>query len=192
MNAGTTISDKEAVLASQQAALLDELTTRLIQVQNELGQKSLTIREQEADRIVKNHVLAGSAMGLVPLPLFDLVALSGTQYNMLEQLCEHYAVDCDKQKIRSSLIAILGGSIPTLALLGAGSAFKFVPGIGTLGGNASLTVLGGVITYALGQSFVKHFSTGGTLDDVNAKRMSKSVQTNLNKYRGLLKRKNRD
>ncbi|CAA6809570.1 MAG: Unknown protein [uncultured Thiotrichaceae bacterium] len=163
--------DSGANLSSQQSVLLDKLSSRLVHVQGELGSKDLTIRDQEADRIVKNHVLAGSAMGLVPLPLFDLVALSGTQHNMLEQLCEHYGVDAGHQRIRAALIAVLSGSAPTLALIGIGSSFKFIPGIGTLGGNATLTVLGGAVTYAVGQSFSKHFSQGGTLDDVNADKL---------------------
>ncbi|MGB3916303.1 DUF697 domain-containing protein [Thiothrix litoralis] len=172
MNTETiTLVDGEAVLSRQQAALLDELTTRLSHMQDELSTKNRAIREQEADRIVNNHVLAGSALGLVPLPLFDLVALSGTQHNMLEQLCQHYGVAFDRHKVRAVLLAVLGGSLPTLALLGMGSAFKFVPGIGTLGGNASLTLLGGAITYAVGQSFIKHFRAGGTLDDVNANKL---------------------
>lgn len=186
MNVEVMAADTDATLASQQSALLDELTTRLVHVQMELGMKDLELREQEAERIVKNHVLAGSAMGLVPLPLFDLVALSGTQHNMLEQLCQHYGVDFDQHKIRSALIAVLGGSVPTLALAGAGSAFKFVPGIGTLGGNAGLTLLGGAITYAVGQSFVKHFSTGGTLDDVRARKLGVFFSRELKRGRQLI------
>lgn len=171
MNANAVI-DTETTLSSQQAALLDELTVRLAHVQTDLDMKNLTIRDQEANRIVKNHVLAGSAMGLVPLPLFDLVALSGTQHNMMEQLCQHYGVDYDRHKLRSVLIAMIGGSVPTLTLVGAGSALKFVPGVGTLGGNATLTLLGGAITYAVGQSFIRHFSAGGSLEDANAKKLS--------------------
>ncbi|MEZ5454015.1 MAG: DUF697 domain-containing protein [Thiothrix sp.] len=189
MNAETITVDTEATLASQQSALLDELTTRLVHVQTELGMKDLALREREADRIVKNHVLAGSAMGLVPLPLFDLVALSGTQHNMLEQLCQHYGVDFDHHNIRAALVAVLGGSVPTLAIAGAGSAFKFVPGIGTLGGNASLTLLGGAITYAVGQSFVKHFSAGGTLDDVRAKKVGSLFCKELKRGKRLIREK---
>lgn len=160
-------ADSAASLSAQQTALLDELTNRLVDVQSELGLKDLTIRDQEADRIVKNYVLAGSAMGLVPLPLFDLIALSGTQHHMLQQLCEHYGVDASHQRTRAVLIAVLSGSAPTLALISAGSAFKFFPGVGTLAGSAGLTVLGGAVTHALGQSFIRHFSQGGTLSDIN-------------------------
>ncbi len=169
----------EDVLSSQQAVLLDELTTRLSHTQTELDMKAQTIQEQEANSIVTKHVLAGSAMGLVPLPLFDLVALTGTQHNMLDLLSDHYGVEFDSNKAKSALIALLGGSVPTLTLLGLGSASKLIPGIGTLGGNASLTLLGGATTYATGQSFIKHFSTGGTWNDFDANKLSSFFRKEL-------------
>lgn len=187
MNTESVTVIKEESLVSQQASLLDQLTTRLSHVQCELDAKNLTIHDQEAHRIVKNHVLAGSAMGLVPLPLFDLVALSGTQHNMLEQLCEHYGVDFDNHKIRSALLALLGGSLPTLTLLGLSSSAKLIPGIGSLAGNASLTVLGGGITYATGHTFSKHFKAGGTLDDVNVSRMKQFFKQEFNKGKQFLR-----
>jgi uncharacterized protein (DUF697 family) len=188
MNTETMTIEAEAALSCQQAALLDELTARLGHVQAELGLKNLTIRVQDADGIVKNHTLVGSAMGLAPLPLFDLAALSGLQYNMLEQLCQHYGVEFDSHKIRAALLAVLGGSTPTLALVGMGSAFKFVPGIGTLWGSASLTLLGGAITYAVGQSFIKHFSTGGTLDDVNTRKLASFCRKELKQGKQFIQR----
>lgn len=188
MNTETMTTEAEAALSCQQSALLDELTAHLAHVQTELGMKNLAIREQDADRIVKNYMLAGSAMGLAPLPLFDLVALGGLQYNMLEQLCQHYGVEFDSHKIRAALLAVLGGSTPTLVFVGMGSAFKFVPGIGTLGGNACLTLLGGAITYAVGQSFIKHFSTGGTLDDVNSRKLGSFCRKELNQGKQFIQR----
>lgn len=63
---------KEDVLSSQQGVLRDELTMRLSHTQTELDIKAHTIREQEANSIVTNHVLAGSAMGLVPLSPYSI------------------------------------------------------------------------------------------------------------------------
>jgi uncharacterized protein (DUF697 family) len=179
MNIESITTETDTALSSQQTVLLDELASRLTRVQTELETKNLTIREQEADRIVKNYVLAGAAMGLVPLPMFDLVALSGTLHNMLEQLCQHYGVDFSNQKIRVVLFALLGGSTPSLVLMGMSSSFKFLPGIGTLGGSTSLSLLGGTITYAVGQSFIKHFSEGGTLGDVNIKKLRRFFRKKL-------------
>lgn len=175
----------EESLTHRQATLLDELTARLSCVQSELGENKLTIRDREADCLIKNYVLAGSAMGLAPLPLFDLVALSGAQHDMLKQLCQHYGVDYDAGKIKTTLIAILGGSLPTLALLGLGSATKLALGIGTLGGSAILTLSGGAITYAIGRSFRRHFSAGGTLDDINTTNLKQVFQRELAKGKQL-------
>jgi uncharacterized protein (DUF697 family) len=156
-------------LANQQNELLHQLTLQREKTLNELDEKERKIQHQEAQRIVKNHVLSGSAIGLIPIPFVDTFALSSNQVNMLHRLSEHYDLDFNKRRAKVILTALVSGSLPLVAVLGLSSALKVIPGIGTLGGNASLSVLGGAITYATGQSLVKHFEAGGTIHDFHAK-----------------------
>jgi hypothetical protein len=44
---------------------------------------------------------------------------------------------------------------------------KLFPGIGHLAGGASMSILAGATTYAVGQVFIQHFDSGGTLLDFN-------------------------
>lgn len=162
--------ESEETISAQQAELLEALGVRLTEKQQEIEEKNAAIHEKDANNIVKNHVMTGSAAGLVPMPVFDILALSATQLNMIRSLSKHYDIDFDKNRVKSLILSLVGGSIPTLAILGLSSTSKLVPGIGTLGGNASLSIVGGALTYATGQTFNKHFSEGGTLKDFEPKR----------------------
>jgi len=139
------------------------------------GIEELALLEAEnhhiaANGIVKNHIIASLALGLVPLPLFDIAALTATQMNMIRGLSEHYEVPFDDSNIRSMLTSLIGGAVPVLSVVGLGSVAKIIPGFGTLAGGASVSVLAGAITYATGQVFILHYDEGGTLDDFDVKR----------------------
>ena len=172
--------DKKTV-SEQQSLLLDELTVRLNENKSELEQNNKVIQQQEANSIVKNHVWTSSAVGLIPLPVIDIFALSSTQLNMLHRLSQHYQLDFDEKKAKSAVVALISGSLPTLTLLGLSSVIKVIPGMGTLGGNAGLSLAGGAVTYATGQSFIKHFNDGGTIHDFQAKNFSQFFKQELKK-----------
>ena len=70
-----------------------------------------------------------------------------------------------------SSASLLGGLLPTSAAVTVASLFKSVPGLGTATGIASVSVLGGAITYAIGNVFVQHFESGGTLLDFDPEKM---------------------
>lgn len=168
-------------LAQQQSQLLHQLTLERMKTQEELDAKERKIHKQEAQRIVKNHVLSGSAIGLIPIPFVDTFALSSNQVNLLHRLSDHYALDFNKRRAKVILTALVSGAFPVFTVLSLSSVFKLIPGIGTLGGNASVSLLGGAITYAVGQSLIKHFEAGGTLYDFHIKNYSQFFKYELKK-----------
>ena len=167
-----TTNQLNTSLAEQQSELLHQLTLEREKTQDKLDAKEKKIHQQEAQRIVKNHVLSGSAVGLIPIPFVDTFALSSNQVNLLHRLSDHYELDFNKRRAKVILTALLSGAFPVLTVLTLSSVLKFIPGVGTLGGNASVSLLGGAITYATGQSLVKHFEAGGTLYDFHVKNYS--------------------
>lgn len=126
-------------------------------------------QEVAANGIVKNHIIASIALGLIPVPLFDLAALTATQMSMLRNLSEHYGVSFDDSGSKTLLTSLIGGSLPVLGAVGFSSVAKLIPGIGTLGGSASLSIVAGAVTYAIGQTFIMHFEAGGTFQDFDPK-----------------------
>lgn len=130
-----------------------------------------------AENIIKSHVIASMALGLVPIPLFDIAALSTTQLSLLKQLCEYYDVPFENFDIKSLLTSLVGGSLPIMSVVGLSSLIKVIPGLGTIAGMASLSITAGSVTYAVGKVFTKHFEEGGTFEDFDikqAKRLLKS------------------
>lgn len=186
----TKIQDAtENTIAKQQTTLLDNLSLRLDQTQLELQQKNITIHHKEANCIVHKHILSSSAVGLVPLPVFDVVAITGAQLNMLRQLSHHYDIAFDKNTARSLTFSLLSGSLPVVTIMGVSSLSKLIPGVGTFAGNVGVSLLAGSVTYATGQTFIKHFNAGGQLVDFKPKQFGYFFQQELKKGRALLKRK---
>ena len=114
-------------------------------------------KRRQAEKIVKEHVMWALGAGLVPIPLVDIAAVTVVQLDMLKQLCRLYGKDYSDSEGKVLLSAMTGG---TLARIGA-SALKSLPGIGTLLGGVSMTIMSGASTYAVARVAMMHFETGG-------------------------------
>lgn len=125
----------------------------------------------DANNIVKNHVIGAMGISLVPIPLVDLVGLVGIQLKMLHSLANHYRVPFSENLGKSLIVSLVGGVMPTSTAMTLASLVKAVPGLGTATGMVSVTILGGATTYAIGQVFIQHFESGGTLLDFDPKKM---------------------
>lgn len=127
------------------------------------------VQETTANSIVKNHIIASIGLSLVPVPLMDVSALTAVQISLLRSLSTHYGVRVGERDLKPLLYSLVTGAMPVMAIAGLSSIAKLMPGIGTLAGSASLSVLAGAITYAIGQTFILHFEAGGTLESFDPK-----------------------
>ena len=118
---------------------------------------------EQAEKIIRNHVFWALGAGLMPLPLFDIAAVTAIQLDMIRQLSNLYNVDYTKSSGKA-FVSALSGSVG--ARVGA-SLIKALPGVGTLIGGISMSVLSGASTYAVGQVAVNHFEGEGTLFDLD-------------------------
>ncbi|NKB77856.1 MAG: DUF697 domain-containing protein [Gammaproteobacteria bacterium] len=153
-------------------------TEKTVQQQSPAAESS-TERDLVVDNMIKNHVLMASGVSLVPIPVFDMIALSSTQMNMLRSLSEHYELPFDETSIKSMVVPMLSGSLPVLGVVGLSSLVKVIPGIGTLAGSAGLSVTAGAITYAVGQVFAKHCAAGGSLEDFDSQQAQHFMKEEL-------------
>jgi uncharacterized protein (DUF697 family) len=110
----------------------------------------------EADRIVRSHVLWSMGAGLIPLPILDLVAVTSIQLDMLRQIAQLYGADYAASAGKAFVSALTGGAF---ARLGA-TLVKSLPGVGTVLGGVSMSVMSGASTYAVGQVVISHLETG--------------------------------
>lgn len=155
----------------------EESATQAVEfTEDDIIQLAIESRRTVANGIVKNHIIASVTLGLVPIPLFDLAALTTTQINMLRSLSEHYEVPPADTDVTSLVTSLIAGSLPVLGVIGLSSFAKLIPGIGSLAGSASLSISAGAVTYAVGQTFIMHFEEGGTLEDFKPKQAQKFFQ----------------
>ncbi len=129
--------------------------------------KSDEVLKDNANGVIKNHMIWSMGAGFIPVPIADFFAVSAIQLDMIRQLSKIYDINFKETEGKAIITSLTGAS---LARLGA-SAIKFIPGVGTMLGTLSLAVLSGASTYALGEVFKKHFETGGTFLDFDPTRL---------------------
>ena len=134
-------------------------------------------KRQEAEKIVKTHVIWSIGAGFVPIPILDIAAVTLIQLDMLKQLCRLYEVDYSESKGKATLSTVTGS---TFARIGA-SAIKSLPGLGTILGSVSMPILSGASTYAIAQAVMMHFESEGDLFDLNIDTFKQVYKDHLQK-----------
>ncbi len=121
------------------------------------------VTKPELDRLIRHHVWASIGVGLVPIPLADMVALTAIQINLVRKIAKAYEIPFLRDKVTNILGALVGSIIPSHAGVPlAASIAKTVPVIGSTAGAVTMPVIAGAATYAVGKVFVQHFASGGT------------------------------
>ena len=119
-------------------------------------------KKESPEKIIKNHMYGAIAVGLVPVPAVDLVALTGVQLNMLRKLSKYYDIPFSDEKGENMIAALAGSSIPVVSVGPLMSFAKTIPVVGQTVGALSMSAVAGASTYAIGKVFVQHFASGGT------------------------------
>ena len=118
--------------------------------------------KKRGDRTIRNHVMWSMGAGFIPFPVADFLAVAAVQLDMIRTLSNVYNVDFKETEGKALISSITGSG---LSRVGANALVKMIPGVGSLIGGVSMSVLSGASTYGLGQVFKKHFETGGTFLD---------------------------
>jgi uncharacterized protein (DUF697 family) len=129
-------------------------------------------RLDKAHAIVKRNVYWAVGAGLVPIPGADFVAMTAVQVKMLKQLSDLYNqkfFDDKAKKIIGSLVTGTGSLAVTSFV--ASSLLKVIPIVGQVVGVVGVPALSGALTQAVGNLFVMHYESGGTLLDFDVEKM---------------------
>ncbi len=130
--------------------------------------------------------------GIIPLPVFDLVAVIGIQLKMLRELSAVYRLPFHEglaKKAVASLLTGLGGVGIGTAI--APSLIKMIPLVGTALGTVSVSVVAGALTHATGRAFVMHFESGGTVLDFDPAAMRTFLKTEFESAKDTERGRNR-
>ena len=129
------------------------------------------LKSDNASRIIKKYMYWSMGAGLIPIPLFDIAAVSGVQLKMLNELSKIYEIEFS-ENMGKSIVAVLLGSITADSLSRSTftSFIKTIPIIGIIG-SVSMPLYSGAATWAIGKVFVQHFASGGTFLDFDPKKV---------------------
>ena len=137
-------------------------------------------RHAAADHVLRQYTLGAMAVGLVPIPVVDLVALVAVQLKMLHSLAGVYDIEFKADLGRSAVASLVGGTVSTsLSPTLAASLAKLIPGIGQTLASGSASLLNGAATYAVGKVFIQHFAAGGTFLSFDPEAVRDYFQTQL-------------
>jgi uncharacterized protein (DUF697 family) len=155
-------------------------TYHAIQAKKQISYQNNVSSDLEAEQVLRRHVWGAMGIGLIPVPLMDFAALSLLQLMLLKKLATIYDIPFSNDIAKSLISSLFTSSLsfPTAAILTFGieklaltaSMAKFIPGIGVSVAAATMPVIAGSATYALGKVFIRHFGTGGTFLTLDPKK----------------------
>lgn len=136
----------------------------------------MTSRSAAARELIQRAERTAFAIGFVPLPLVDAAGAFVVQLGMLRDLARLYEVPFDEREIKTVLTGLLGSMAP--AYFGSRAALtlvRWIPGIGSVLGLATLPASLGAATRMLGKLIAQHFEDGGTLQDFDLRVITEAM-----------------
>jgi uncharacterized protein (DUF697 family) len=131
----------------------------------------MTEQFDQANATIKRFSLWSAGFGLIPLPIVDIAAITGTQVKLVHDLAKIYGREFSEERVRAAIGALVGAILPVAVGAGAISALKAVPVLGQIAGVLLVPALAAASTIAIGRVFVQHFEAGGTLLDFDPEKM---------------------
>lgn len=157
------------------------------QIQGEsAGETQAMPSDCEIDAIIRKRVYAAIGVGFVPVPLVDLAGLTAIQLELIHALAKAYGVEFQKERVKSIISSLCGGVLSVAMVPFFASIFKSIPVIGTTAGGATISIVGGASTYAIGQVFDRHFRHGGNLLNLDAKEAKTYFKTKMEEGKTLV------
>jgi uncharacterized protein (DUF697 family) len=129
----------------------------------------VTDKEQQAQRAITKYMWWSAGAGLIPIHYVDLTAVASVQLKLVGEISEIYGIPF-QQNVGKAAIAALGGFVVphAAAYRTVGSILKHIPVLGVLAGAPAMALFSAAYAWALGNLFIQHFESGGTLLSFNA------------------------
>ncbi len=129
-------------------------------------------KQQQSEKLIKDHILWSAGAGLIPFPLLDIAGITAAQIRLVAKMSEVYGVGFSEHRVKNIVPPLIAsvGVVPAGAAI-VSSLVKSIPVLGTAVGVASMPAVAGATTYAIGKVFISHFEAGGTLLDFNPEKM---------------------
>ncbi len=145
------------------------------------------VPKAEAEVLIDKYMLGAIGVGLVPIPVLDLVGVGAVQFTMIRKLAALYGVEASDARVRTVLMSLLGGAVPAFGALPLFAFAQMIPVIGWTVGAGAASILSGASTYAVGHIMRRHFEAGGTVDDFNAENTKEALKELVEKGKTVAK-----
>ena len=144
----------------------------------------------ESMRIVKMHARIAAAVGLVPGGLLNFAVLLPVQVVMVWRIARAFGQGVGKEQVRGVLLSLFGALIPAGIGHGAGIAIASLPAMvaGTVVYFVATPILAYALTRAVGNVFIMHFESGGTLLTFDPKSFTEYFVNEFKKAGGTLRK----
>jgi uncharacterized protein (DUF697 family) len=120
-------------------------------------QKLAAKRRVLAGRIVERHGLYATFSGMAPLPAVNIAGVSAIILRMLRQLSELYQIRFERNRTRSLVLSVLGGTVPTGLGGAAVSTISLLSPAPAFVGLAISALTADAVTRAFGEVFIESF-----------------------------------
>lgn len=109
--------------------------------------------------LIKSRSFLAAGMGIVPIPVFNLVSATAVQITMVQSISRLYNIEVKKSWIKNIIASVLGGLASTSLSRWAARGLVAAPLVGTSLAVLSAPALNGLTTYAIGYMFVRYFES---------------------------------
>lgn len=131
----------------------------------EAATPSATDAVTESLQIVSLHSKIAAGVGLLPGGILNFVGVLAVQVPMVWRIARKFGHNVTKEQVRGVLVSLFTSVIPGLVGHGAGMAIASIPAMiaGTVVYFVATPILAYALTRAVGNMFIMHFESGGTL-----------------------------
>ena len=115
--------------------------------------------------IVSFYSKLAAGVGLLPGGLLNFAGVLAVEATMVWKIANEFGHTEGKERIRGSILSLIGAVIPAGIGHGAGLAIAAIPALitGTVVYFVATPILAYAMTQAIGNAFIMHFESGGTL-----------------------------
>lgn len=159
-------------------------------VETESAEPLATAPVTESLRIVSRHSKIAAAVGLLPGGLLNFVGVFAVQVPMVWRIARAFGQNVSKEQARGVLLSLFTSVVPGIVGQGAGIAIASIPAAvaGTVVYFVATPILAYALTRAVGNVFIMHFESGGTLLTFDPKAFTEYFVNEFKKAGGTLRK----
>jgi uncharacterized protein (DUF697 family) len=163
--------------------------------QTESAEQPVEERVKASSAFVSRYAKIAAGVCFMPLPFIDFAALMTVQVLLVRRIAHLFGQTATKEQIRGLVVSLVGSVIPTGVGQGVGATLSLssLPVLvsGAVVYFVATPLLAYALTRAVGNVFIMHFESGGTLLTFDPKAFTEYFASEFKKAGGILRKANK-